>query len=62
MVNYVQNGLTLVAALVGDALDATGALTVMVLVGAPLVGWVLRGYSKRTTKAARGAMDGDLDA
>jgi subfamily B ATP-binding cassette protein MsbA len=32
------------------------ALTVVVLVITPFVGWVLRDYSKRTTKAAHGAM------
>jgi subfamily B ATP-binding cassette protein MsbA len=56
VLNYLQNGLTLVAVL-GVMLWTDWALTVVVLVVAPFVGWVLRDYSKRTTKAAHGAME-----
>src|SRR5580692_9998369 len=38
-------------------LYADWPLTLIVLVIAPIIAWVLRDYSKRTTKAAKGAMN-----
>ncbi|WP_421736348.1 ABC transporter ATP-binding protein [Caulobacter sp.] len=55
VVNYVREGLTVVGALyvmfTYDPWLALGVLTI-----APLVNAVMRGFSKRTTKAAKGAM------
>jgi subfamily B ATP-binding cassette protein MsbA len=56
VMNYLQNVLTLAGVLVVMIWN-DWALSVIVLVIAPIVGWVLRDYSKRTTKAARGAME-----
>ncbi|MGH6972189.1 MAG: ABC transporter ATP-binding protein, partial [Caulobacteraceae bacterium] len=55
VLNFIQQGLTLAAMLV-VMLWMDWALTVVVLVVTPFVGWVLRDYSKKTTKAAHGAM------
>ena len=55
VMNYIQNGLTIVG-VVAVLLWNDWALTIIVLVITPIVGWVLRDYSKRTTKAAHGAM------
>ncbi len=55
VVNYTQHGLTVVATAVVMAMqDLT--LTAIVLVGAPIAALVMRRFSKRTRKAARGAM------
>jgi subfamily B ATP-binding cassette protein MsbA len=54
--NYLQQGLTLVA-MFGVMLWTDWPLTVLAMLIAPFVGWVLRDYSKRTTKAAHGAME-----
>ncbi|MFI4936351.1 MAG: ABC transporter transmembrane domain-containing protein, partial [Caulobacterales bacterium] len=56
LLNYLQQGLQLVATLV-VMLVMDWMLTLVVLVAGPIVGWVLRDYSKRTTKAAKGAME-----
>ena len=56
VVNYVQNSLLLVGVLAA-MLWADWPLTVIVLVIAPIIAWVLKDYSKRTTRAAKGAMD-----
>jgi subfamily B ATP-binding cassette protein MsbA len=56
VLNYLQNALTL-AAMLAVMLWMDWPLTAVALVVAPFVGWVLRDYSKRTTKAARGAME-----
>jgi subfamily B ATP-binding cassette protein MsbA len=56
VINYVQNVMMLVGVLAA-MLFADWPLTVIVLVIAPIVGWVLRDYSKRTNKAAKGAME-----
>ena len=56
VVNYVQNSLLLVGVLAA-MLWADWPLTVIVLVIAPIIAWVLGDYSKRTTKAAKGAMN-----
>ena len=55
VVNYTQNLLTVVGALyVMFTLDWT--LSLVVLAGAPVAGWIMRRFSRRTTKAAKGAM------
>jgi len=55
VVNYTQHGLTVVAtAAVMLLQDVT--LTLIVLIGAPVAAWVMRRFSKRTRKAAKGAM------
>ena len=56
VLNYVQNSLTIVGVVV-VLLWNDWALSVIVLVIAPIVGWVLRDYSKRTTRAAHGAIE-----
>jgi ATP-binding cassette, subfamily B, bacterial MsbA len=56
VVNYVQNALLLVGVLAA-MLYADWPLTVIVLVIAPIIAWVLKDYSNRTTKAAKGAMN-----
>src|SRR6185312_5612926 len=56
VLNYLQNGLTLVA-MVAVMFWMDWPLTVVALIVAPIVGWVLRDYSKRTTRAAHGAME-----
>jgi subfamily B ATP-binding cassette protein MsbA len=53
--NYVYHGLTL-AAMLAVMLAMDWPLAAVVLIAAPIVGWVLRDYSKRTVKATRGAM------
>ncbi|MGE5502139.1 MAG: ABC transporter ATP-binding protein [Ignavibacteriales bacterium] len=55
IVNYTQHFLTVVGAIT-VMVSNDPLLSVAVLVVAPLVGWVMRRFSKRTTKAARGAM------
>jgi subfamily B ATP-binding cassette protein MsbA len=55
VVNYTQNFLTVLGALyVMFSID--WSLSLIVLAGAPLAGAVMRRFSKRTTKAAKGAM------
>jgi subfamily B ATP-binding cassette protein MsbA len=55
VVNYVREGLTVIGALLAMfSLDPI--LAVGVLVVAPLASLIIRGFSKRTTKAAKGAM------
>jgi subfamily B ATP-binding cassette protein MsbA len=56
VLNYLQQGLTLVAML-AVMLWMDWPLTSVALLIAPFVGWVLRDYSKRTTRAAHGAME-----
>ena len=56
LLNYLQNGLTL-AGMLAVMFWLDWPLALVVLVAAPLVGWVLRDYSRRTSKATRGAMD-----
>ena len=55
VVNYTQNGLTVVATV---AVMATQDpyLTVLVLIAGPVASWVMRRFARRTRKAARGAM------
>ncbi len=56
VINYVQNVVTLAGVVVAMFIN-DWALTVLALVITPIVGWVLRDYSKRTTRAAKGAME-----
>jgi subfamily B ATP-binding cassette protein MsbA len=54
-VSYTQHGLTLIAVLLYMAwLD--WRLTLIVLLGAPLIAWVIRRFGKRMRKATTGAM------
>ncbi|MDD3838871.1 MAG: ABC transporter ATP-binding protein, partial [Phenylobacterium sp.] len=55
LVNYVQHAL-IVAGAVSVMISNDRALTLGVLVAAPLATGVMRRFSKRTTKAAKGAM------
>jgi len=57
LLNYVQSGLTLVALLV-VMFTKDWVLTLLVLLVGPVVAWVLRDFSKRTTAALKGSMDG----
>ena len=56
VVNYTREALTVVFALVAMLFQDVG-LTVIALVAAPLSSGVMRRFSKRTRKAARGAME-----
>jgi subfamily B ATP-binding cassette protein MsbA len=56
VLNYLQHGLTLLAMIV-VMFWMDWPLTTVALLVAPFVAWVLRDYSKRTTKAAHGAME-----
>jgi len=55
VVNYTQHGLTLFAVLVSMAV-IDWRLTLIVLLGVPLVSLVLRRFSRKTKKATTGAM------
>jgi subfamily B ATP-binding cassette protein MsbA len=55
LVNYVQNALTIVAMLTVMFLQDV-SLTLLVLVGVPIASMVMTRFSRRTRKAARGAM------
>ncbi len=55
IINYVQNFLIVIAMLVVMTSNDK-YLAVLVLVAGPLAGWVMRRFSKRSRKAARGAM------
>jgi subfamily B ATP-binding cassette protein MsbA len=55
VVNYTQHSLTLVAVILSMAF-IDWRLTAIVLLGVPLISWVMRRFSKRTRKATRGAM------
>ncbi len=55
LVNYVQNALTIVATVILMLRQDVG-LTLLVLIGAPIASGVMSRYSKRTRKAAQGAM------
>ncbi len=57
LLNYVQSSLTLVA-LLAVMFTKDWVLALLVLLVAPVVAWVLRDFSKRTTAAMKGAMDG----
>jgi subfamily B ATP-binding cassette protein MsbA len=54
-VNYVQHGLIVLAMLIQMARQ-DALLTILVLVAAPIVSFVMRKFARRTRKAARGAM------
>ena len=55
VVNYTQNALILVGAIV-VMVGNDWQLTVLLMGAAPLASWIMRRFSKRTAKAARGAM------
>jgi subfamily B ATP-binding cassette protein MsbA len=55
VVNYTQQGLTVVFCILGMLLQDP-YLTVIVLVSAPIASSIMRRFSKRTRKAAQGAM------
>ena len=55
LVNYVQNALTIVATVILMLRQDVG-LTLIVLIGAPIASGVMSKYSRRTKKAAQGAM------
>jgi subfamily B ATP-binding cassette protein MsbA len=55
LVNYVQNALTIVATVIVMLQQDVG-LTLVVLVGGPIASGVMTRYSRRTRKAAQGAM------
>ena len=55
VVNYTQNAVTLLAVIVGMAF-IDWQLTMVVLLGVPLISFVLKRFSKRTRKATVGAM------
>jgi subfamily B ATP-binding cassette protein MsbA len=55
VVNYAQNALTIVATVILMLKQDVG-LTLLVLIGGPIASWVMSRYSKRTRKAAQGAM------
>jgi subfamily B ATP-binding cassette protein MsbA len=55
MVNYVQSGLIVVAA-IGSMFSLDWSLTLLVLLAMPIVSWVMGRFAKRTKKAAEGAM------
>jgi subfamily B ATP-binding cassette protein MsbA len=55
VINYTQNLLIVIGAItvmIGNDLT----LTLVILAAAPLASWIMRRFSKRTTKAAKGAM------
>ena len=55
LVNYVQNALTIVATVILMLKQDVG-LALLVLIGGPIASGVMQRYSKRTRKAAQGAM------
>jgi subfamily B ATP-binding cassette protein MsbA len=55
LVNYVQNALTILATVILMFRQDVG-LTLIVLIGAPIASGVMTRYSRRTKKAAKGAM------
>jgi len=55
VVNYTQHFLTVIGAIT-VMVSNDPLLSVAVLIVAPLVGWIMRRFSRRTTKAAKGAM------
>ncbi|GAA0653276.1 ABC transporter ATP-binding protein [Brevundimonas lenta] len=55
VVNYTQHGLTLIA-VIGYMAWTDWRLTMIVLLGAPLIAFVLRRFGKRMRKATTGAM------
>ena len=55
VVNYTQHGLTLLAVIV-SMIFIDWRLTIIVLLGVPIVNLIMRRFSKKSRKAARGAM------
>jgi subfamily B ATP-binding cassette protein MsbA len=56
LLNYVQNALTL-AGVLAVMLWTDWALTLAALLSAPLIAWIMRDYSRKTTAAAKRAMN-----
>jgi len=54
--NYVQQGLTLLI-LLAVMFTKDWVLTLLVLIGGPVVGWVLRGFSRRSINSIKDASD-----
>ncbi|HEV2082157.1 MAG TPA: ABC transporter ATP-binding protein [Brevundimonas sp.] len=55
VVNYTQHALTLIAVILYMAIT-DWRLTLIVLLGAPVISWVMRRFSRRMRKATTGAM------
>lgn len=55
VVNYTQHLFTVIATVTVMFVQDIG-LTLIVLIGAPVASWVMRRFSKKTRKAAKGAM------
>jgi subfamily B ATP-binding cassette protein MsbA len=55
IINYTQHLLTVIGAITVMISNDT-ALSLVLILALPLSGWIMRRFSKRTTKAARGAM------
>ncbi len=55
VINYTQHLLTVLGAITVMVSNDT-ALSLVLIAALPLSGWIMRRFSKRTTKAARGAM------
>ncbi|MDB5418490.1 MAG: ABC-type multidrug transport system, ATPase and permease component [Phenylobacterium sp.] len=55
VINYTQNLLTVVAGLV-LMFKVDWTLTLIVMAGAPVASWIMQRFSRRSTKAAKGAM------
>ncbi|HYG26216.1 MAG TPA: ABC transporter ATP-binding protein [Caulobacteraceae bacterium] len=55
IVNYTQHSLIVIGAIT-VMVSNDWMLSIAVVVAAPLIAWTMRRFSKRTTKAARGAM------
>ena len=55
VINYTQHLLTVIGA-VTVMISNDRVLSLVLLAAAPLSGWIMRRFSKRTTKAAKGAM------
>ncbi|WP_374469804.1 ABC transporter ATP-binding protein [Phenylobacterium sp.] len=55
VINYTQHLLTVIGAITVMVSNDT-ALSLILILALPLSGWIMRRFSKRTTKAAKGAM------
>ena len=55
LINYTQNVLVVVGGL-WVMFKVDWSMSILVLVGAPIASWIMQRFSRRTTKAAKGAM------
>ena len=55
IINYTQHLLTVIGAIT-VMISNDSALSLVLILALPVSGWIMRRFSKRTTKAARGAM------